>query len=203
MRAHFYHRMVESAFLGLLLLGGCGPTGAATSPQSAAARRPVLPAQGGSPDADAVLVRDATFMMPLDERLREFRNWVSSRRSLLLTLEGLKQLAWAADAAGFDAAVGALERPEAEVIEQAAMAITEYGPPLSARASEALLAALNRAEPRSRPTLIWALVELGEPRSLDTALSLFLEGKLEQVRRLDGSPAFDLARLAALLPEAR
>ena len=69
----------------------------------------------------------------------------------------LKQLAWAKDPAGVDAAIAALSSPEQKVRAQAATALAEYGLPAAERAKGPLLAALKEAKPESKPQIAWAL----------------------------------------------
>ena len=154
-------------------------------------------------DSASVEERDAVFLLGLESRRAKFRSFAHDRKSVLLTIEGLRQLAWLGDDSVVDAAVMQLSHPQPEVVEVAALALAEHAPRNSVAAKSALLSAFERAEPRSRPSIAWALAVLGERSALDPILELYQRGQLQAAQRLDGGPAFAIEPLAELLDAQR
>src|SRR5688500_14834599 len=54
-------------------------------------------------DTGAVEERDAVFLLDLESRRAKFRGHAHDRKSVLLTIEGVRQLAWLGDDSGVDA----------------------------------------------------------------------------------------------------
>jgi hypothetical protein len=160
-------------------------------------------AKDATNDARSVAERDAVFLLGAADARAKFRTFAHERKSVLLTVEGLRQLAWLEDDSGIDAAILQLSHPQPEVVELAALALAEHAPPASAAGKSALLQAFERAGPRSRPAIAWALAVLGEVRALEPILDLYQRGQLQGVTRLDGGPAFALEPVAELLDERR
>jgi hypothetical protein len=154
-------------------------------------------------DTAAVEERDGVFLLPLESRRAKFRGYAHDRKSVLLTIEGLRQLAWLRDDSGVDASVMQLSHPQPEVVEVSALALAEHAPENSVAAKNALLSALERAEPRSRPSIAWALAVLGERRATGPVLELYQRGQLQSAQRLDGGPAFTIEPLSELLDAPR
>lgn len=141
-----------------------------------------------------------TLMLSKQEQLPQWRAWANDPESdPLLKEEALKQLAWARDPAGVEAAIAALSSVEQKLRGQAATALAEYGLPDADKARGPLLAALKEAQPESKPQIAWALVELREPAAFDEVMNLYRAGHLSQVRKLDGATAFDPQKLAELV----
>jgi HEAT repeat protein len=141
-----------------------------------------------------------TLMQTKAEQLPQWYKWATDPEgNSLLKEEALKQLAWARDPRGVDAAIAALTSPEEKLRAQAATALAEYGLPDAEKARGPLLAALKEAKPESQPQIAWALVELGEPEAFDEVMSLYRLGHLSQVQRLDGATAFDPYKIVALV----
>jgi HEAT repeat protein len=152
-----------------------------------------------TPDKVAKLTTQ-TLMLTRAEQLPKWQGWATDPEgNSLLKEEALKQLAWARDPNGVDAAVAALASPEEKLRAQAATALAEYGLPDAEKARGPLLAALKVAKPESKPQIGWALVELHEPEAFDEVMSLYRLGHLSQVKRLDGAAAFDPYKIVALV----
>ncbi len=135
--------------------------------------------------------KKAIFMLPKAEQVPEWRKWAGTDQSDELRSEALKQLAWAKDPAGVDAAITALTEPSDPVRSMAATCLAEYGSPLADKAKDPLLAALKTAGPGSKPQIAWALVVLGDARAFDEVMKLYRAGYLSKVQRLGGGVAFD------------
>jgi hypothetical protein len=184
------------------LLGSCAAQ--PEQPRSAASRANVRTrGPAAVKDTQAVEERDAVFLLGLESRRAKFRAFAHDRKSELLTIEGLRQLAWLGDDSGVDAAIMQLSNPQAEVVEVSALALAEHAPQNSTAGKTALFAAFQQAEPRSRPALAWALAVLGERRALEPILELYQRRQLQPVQRLDGGPAFDIEPLSELLDQQR
>ncbi|MEY4547170.1 MAG: hypothetical protein RL685_3365 [Pseudomonadota bacterium] len=141
-----------------------------------------------------------TMMMAKADQLPQWQKWAADPdANIRLKQEALKQLAWAKDPAGIDAAIASLTSEEQKVRAQAATALAEYGLPAAERAKGPLLAALKTAKQESKPQIAWALVELGEPEAFVEVMNLYRAGHLSQVQRLDGANAFNPAKLVALV----
>ncbi|HXK16383.1 MAG TPA: HEAT repeat domain-containing protein, partial [Polyangiaceae bacterium] len=115
-----------------------------------------------------------------------------------LSAEALRQLAWDHDPAGVGACTAALGSPSLEVRAAAAAGLAEYGPALAAPARPAVLAAFNDASGALKAQLAWTLVVLREPLVFAQAVTLYRQGELAKVERLDGGPAFDASRFAGI-----
>lgn len=148
------------------------------------------------PEAEAR--KKAIFMLPKAEQAPEWRKWSTTDQSDELRMEALKQLAWAKDPAGVDAAIAALKEPSDPLRAMAATALAEYGSPLADKAKDALLETLKQAGPGSKPQVAWALVVLGDGRALDEVMKLYRIGHLSKVQRLGGGVAFDPEKLVKL-----
>lgn len=159
---------------------------------------------GMKQDAEKVPVEKASLMkqellvLPLAEQLPKWKDYYALNSSYLKQ-EALKQLAYARHPDGVALAIQALGEIEQILWTQAAVALLEYGSPVADGAKPALLAALAKAGPESKPQIAWALCVLGEKSATPTILSEYRAGHLSQVRRLDGAPAFDTEKLVALL----
>ncbi len=147
----------------------------------------------------AAQLRRATMMMPRAEQLPLWREWANAEDGHPLKQEALKQLAWAGDPQGVQAAIAALSSPEQRVRAQAATALAEYGLPAAEAARGPLLAALKEATAESKPQIAWALVELGEGGAFDEVMALYRLGHLAGVRQLDGALAFDPYKITQLV----
>src|SRR5262245_57854243 len=107
-----------------------------------------------------------TQMLAKADQMPQWQKWAADpEANIRLKQEALKQLAYAKDPAGVDAAIAALTSQEQKVRAMAATALAEYGLPAAERAKGPLLAALKDAKPESKPQIAWALVELGEPEA--------------------------------------
>jgi HEAT repeat protein len=152
-----------------------------------------------TPDKVAKLTTQ-TLMLSKAEQLPKWQSWAKDAEgNALLKEEALKQLAWAKDPAGVDAAIAALSSPDEKVRSQAATALAEYGLPAADKARGPLLAALKEAKPESKPQIGWALVELHEAEAFDEVMNLYRQGHLSQVQRLDGANAFDAYKIVQLV----
>lgn len=141
-----------------------------------------------------------TLMLSKAEQMPKWQGWAKEPEgNSLLKEEALKQLAWARDPAGVDAAIAALTSLEQKLRAQAATALAEYGLPDAERARGPLLAALKEAQPESKPQIAWALVELKEPEAFDEVMDLYRAGHLSQVQKLDGATAFDPVKIVQLV----
>ena len=147
-----------------------------------------------------VTLTTQTLMLSKAEQLPKWQGWaVAPDGNVMLKEEALKQLAWARDPQGIDAAIAALKSPEQKLRAQAASALAEYGLPAAEKAKAPLLAALKEAAPESKPQIAWALVELREPEAFEEVMSLYRAGHLSAVQRLDGSLAFDPNEIVQLV----
>lgn len=144
------------------------------------------------------------FVMPKDQQVVEWRKWAAvdgdSGGVTEIKQEAIKQLAWAKDPEGVNLAIALLKSPSAKLQGIAATALAEYGSPAADAAKPALLEALKTAGQGSKPQIAWALVELGEPGSFETILTLYRAGHLAGVQRLGGGNAFDPNKLVELVP---
>jgi HEAT repeat protein len=152
-----------------------------------------------TPDKVANLTTQ-TLMLSKAEQLPKWQAWATEPDgNSLLKEEALKQLAWARDPQGIDAAIAALRSTEQKLRAQAATALTEYGLPDAERARGPLLLALKEALPESKPQIAWALVELHEPEAFEEVMNLYRAGHLSEVQRLDGARAFDPYKIVELV----
>lgn len=143
--------------------------------------------------------KKAIFIQPQAEQLPTWRELSMTDRSDELRMEALKQLAWAKDPAGVDAAIAALKYPTDPMQAMAAVALAEYGSPAADKAKPALLEAFKKAGPGAKPQIAWTLVVLGEPAAFDEVLALYRLGHLAKVQRLGGGNAFDPELLVKLV----
>ncbi len=143
--------------------------------------------------------KKAIFVLPKDEQIPKWREWAKSDRSAELRSEAMKQLAWAKDPEGVDAAIASLSHEAEPVQAMAATALAEYGLPLAEKAKGPLLAAFQKAGPGAKPQMAWALVALGESAAFDQVMPLYRAGHLSQVQRLGGGSAFDPEKLVKLI----
>lgn len=142
--------------------------------------------------------KKALFVLPKDEQLPKWREWAKTDRSTELRAEALKQLAYAGDPAGVDAAIAALKEPSEPLQAMAGTVLASYGKAAD-RARGPLLEALKTAGPGSKPQIAWALVVLGESQAFDEVMKLYRAGHLSQVQRLGGGLAFDAEQIVKLV----
>jgi HEAT repeat protein len=178
--------------IGVLAVGGLGAFLALGAKQDAAK----LTVEQGEAEKKNI------FVLPKSEQAPKWREWAVCEKSLSsdeVRMEALKQLAWAKDPAGVQAAIDALSYPTEPMQAMAATALAEYGRPMGEPARDALLAALKKAGPGAKPQIAWALVVLGETRALDDVLQLYRLGYLSKVQRLGGGVAFDTDKVVQLV----
>lgn len=165
---------------------------------------------GGGPGATELTVQQAAetmkniFVLPKEEQIVEWRKWASTPGDeggmSEIKQEALKQLAWARDSEGVTLAAGLLASPEPKLQGMAATALAYYGSPAADAAKPALVEALKKAGPGSKPQIAWALVTLGEASVFDQILELYRAGHLASVQRLGGGLAFDPNKIIELVP---
>jgi hypothetical protein len=138
---------------------------------------------------------------PRAEQLVAWRALAYCAADSELQSEALRQLAWLGDPAGVAIAGSVLRRDSHALRRAAALALAHYGSPTADSAKAALRVALQAADESDERQLVWALVVLQERAIFSKAIELWRADKLTSVQRLDGNPAFDLRRVAALVPE--
>lgn len=144
-------------------------------------------------------LKKSIFILPKAEQVARWRELATTERSDDLRAEALKQLAWARDPAGIDAAIASLKFPNEPVQAMAATALAEYGSPDADKARPALLEAVKTAGGGCKPQILWSLVTLGEPAAFEEVMKAYRAGHLSAVQRLGGGTAFDAERIVKLV----
>ena len=143
--------------------------------------------------------KKAIQILPKAEQIPKWREWAKSDRSMELQSEALKQLAWAKDPEGVDAAIAGLKSDAEPIQAMSGTALAHYGLPLAEKAKGPLLEALKTAGPGAKPQIAWALVVLGESSAFEQIMVLYKAGHLSKVQRLGGGVAFDPERIVKLV----
>ncbi len=144
-------------------------------------------------------VREIQLLSKADQ-LPRWRKWAEVENEPRLEQEAFVHLAWAKDKASIPAMIKGLASPDHAVRGTAAMALVDFGSPDADNAKPVLLKAYQEADESDKPQIAWALVALKESSAFDTVLAEYKLGHLASVQRLDGFPAFDANKLAALVP---
>ncbi len=143
------------------------------------------------------------FVLPKNEQIELWRKWATAPGDeggvTEIKQEALKQLAWANDPEGVNAAIEALKSPTPKLQSMAATVLAHYGSPAADAAKPALLATLKTAGAGSKPQIAWALVVLGEQAAFDDILALYRQGHLASVQRLGGGVAFDPNKIVEMV----
>lgn len=144
------------------------------------------------------------FVLPKEQQLAEWRKWAATPGDegglTEIKQEAIKQLGWAMDADGVKLATQLLASPSPKLQSMAATVLSHYGAPAADAAKPALLEAIKKAGPGSKPQVAWALVVLGEAGAFDDILALYRAGQLSSVQRLGGGNAFDPNKIVAMVP---
>jgi HEAT repeat protein len=138
-------------------------------------------------------------LLPKAEQIPRWRKWAAVDNEPRLEQEAFVHLAWAKDTASIPAMIKALTDVDHGVRGTAAMALVDFGSPAADAAKPALLKALSEADSSDKPQISWSLVALKESSAFDGVLAEYRLGHLAEVQRLDGFPAFDAEKLAALV----
>jgi HEAT repeat protein len=138
-------------------------------------------------------------LLPRHEQIPRWQKWADAENEPRLRQEAFVHLAWAKDTQSIPSIIKGLSAVEHAVRGTAAMALVEFGSPDADAAKPALLKALTEAESSDKPQISWALVVLKEPTAFEAVLGEYRLGHLAEIQRLDGFPAFDADRLAALV----
>ncbi len=138
-------------------------------------------------------------VLPLAERMTEFRKWAGPERDPRSRQEAFAQLAWEKDVEGLKPIIEGVKSKDHALTGTAAMALVEYGTPLADAAKAPLLEALKSADASDKPQICWALTVLKEPQAFDTCLVEYKLGNLSTVTRLDQNRAFDPEVFASLV----
>ncbi|MGD0678182.1 MAG: HEAT repeat domain-containing protein [Polyangiaceae bacterium] len=138
-------------------------------------------------------------LLPKAEQLPRWRKWAAVDHEPRLEQEAFVHLAWAHDKESIPSMIKGLSDIDHGVRGTAAMALVDFGSPDADAAKPALAKALGEADSSDKPQVCWALVALKESSQFDTILAEYRLGHLAQVQRLDGFPAFDAEKLAALV----
>ncbi len=138
-------------------------------------------------------------VLPLTERMAEFRKWAGPERDVRSRQEAFTQLAWEKDPEGLKLIIEGVKSKDHVLTGTASMALVEYGSPLADAAKAPLLEALKVADASDKPQICWALVVLKEAQAFDTCLAEYKLGNLQTVQRLDQNRAFDPEVLASLV----
>jgi HEAT repeat protein len=138
-------------------------------------------------------------LLPRLEQIPRWRKWAEAENESRLRQESFVHLAWAKDKASIPALIKGLSSVDHGVRGTAAMALVDFGSPDADSAKPELLKALSEADSSDKPQICWALVVLKEPTAFEGVLAEYRLGHLAQIQRLDGFPAFDAERLAALV----
>jgi HEAT repeat protein len=137
--------------------------------------------------------------LPKADQLPRWRKWSTVENEPRLEQEAFVHLAWAKDKQAIPAIIKGLENVDHGVRGTAAMALVDFGSPDADSAKPTLVKALGEADSSDKPQISWALVALKESSQFDPILAEYRLGHLAQVQRLDGFPAFDADKLAALV----
>jgi HEAT repeat protein len=138
-------------------------------------------------------------LLPKADQLPRWRKWADVETEPRLEQEAFVHLAWAKDQASIPSMIKGLASPDHAVRGTAAMALVDFGSPAADNAKPVLLKALTEADESDKPQIAWALVALKETTAFDAILAEYKLGHLASVQRLDGFPAFDANKLAALV----
>ena len=138
-------------------------------------------------------------VMPLAERMAEYRKWAAPERDVHSRQEAFAQLAWEKDAEGLKSIIEGVKSKEHAIRGTAAMALVEYGTPTADAAKSPLLEALKDADASDKPQICWALTVLKESQAFDPCLVEYKLGHLSTVMRLDQNRAFDPEVFASLV----
>ena len=138
-------------------------------------------------------------LLPKAEQTPRWRKWADAENEPRLLQESFIHLAWARDKASIPSITRGLSNLDHGVRGTAAMALVDFGSPDADSAKPALIKALGEADSSDKPQISWALVALKESSAFDAVLAEYRLGHLAQVQRLDGFPAFDADKLAALV----
>jgi HEAT repeat protein len=138
-------------------------------------------------------------LLPKAEQLPRWRKWAEVENEARLQQEAYIHLAWARDKQSIPNIVKGLSNVDHGVRGTAAMALVDFGSPDGDVGKPALVKALSEADASDKPQISWALVALKETSQFDAILAEYRLGHLAQVQRLDGFPAFDAEKLAALV----
>ncbi len=138
-------------------------------------------------------------LLPKAEQLPRWRKWADTDSEPRLQQEAFVHLAWAKDKASIPLMAKALGAVDHTVRGTAAMALVDFGSPDADSAKPALLKAFADATSADKPQVAWSLVALKESSAFDGIMGEYRLGHLATVSRLDGYPAFDAEKLAALV----
>ncbi len=138
-------------------------------------------------------------LLPKADQLPRWRKWADVETEPRLEQEAFVHLAWAKDQQSIPSMIKALASSDHAVRGTAAMALVDFGSPAADNAKPVLLKALTEADESDKPQIAWALVALKETTAFDAVLAEYKLGHLASVQRLDGFPAFDANKLAALV----
>jgi HEAT repeat protein len=143
-------------------------------------------------------IRDIQLLSKADQ-LPRWRKWAEVETEPRLEQEAFVHLAWAKDQASIPSMIKGIASTDHAVRGTAAMALVDFGSPAADAAKPVLLKALAETDDSDRPQICWALVALKESSAFDQILAVYKLGHLASVQRLDGFPAFDANKLAALV----
>ncbi|HXX70261.1 MAG TPA: HEAT repeat domain-containing protein [Polyangiaceae bacterium] len=138
-------------------------------------------------------------LLPRPEQTPRWRKWADAENEPRLLQEAFVHLAWVHDKQSIPSLIKGLSNIDHGVRGTAATALVDFGSPDADAARPALLKALGEADNSDKPQISWALVALGESSAFDAILAEYRLGHLANVQRLDGFPAFDAEKLAALV----
>jgi HEAT repeat protein len=139
-------------------------------------------------------------LLPKADQLPRWRKWAAVDNESRLEQEAYVHLAWAKDKQSIPDIIKGLSSADHAVRGTAAMALVDFGTPDADAAKPVLLKDLPEADASDKPQISWALVALKESSAFDAVLAEYKLGHLASVQRLDGFPAFDANKLAALVP---
>jgi HEAT repeat protein len=138
-------------------------------------------------------------LLPRAEQTPRWRKWAGVENEPRLLQEAFVHLAWVKDRQSIPSITNGLTNVDHGVRGTAAMALVDFGSPDADAAKPVLLKALGEADSSDKPQICWALVALKESSAFDAVLGEYRLGHLAEVQRLDGFPAFDAEKLAALV----
>jgi HEAT repeat protein len=139
-------------------------------------------------------------LLPKAEQLPRWRKWADTENEFRLQQEAFVHLAWAKDKQSIPLIAKGLVSVDHAVRGTAAMALVDFGSPDADSTKPGLVKAFAEAGAGDKPQIAWALVALKEASQFDGIMAEYRLGHLATVTRLDGYPAFDAERLAALVP---
>lgn len=138
-------------------------------------------------------------LLPRPDQTPRWRKWADAENEPRLLQEAFIHLAWVRDKQSIPSLIKGLSNIDHGVRGTAATALVDFGSPAADAAKPALVKALGEADSSDKPQIAWALVALGESSAFDAILAEYRLGHLANVQRLDGFPAFDAEKLAALV----